>query len=287
MHRALAELYPDSLRPVRFGHCGLQAHVEVSDNDPPEYRLAAEYCRDRWCRPCQRERGRIIAANIIEHLDGAFCRFLTLTIRTADLTLREAVQKLYTSFARLRLTTFWRTRVTGGCATCEIKRTRDTLRWHPHLHILLQGDYLPIGWLGQHWHKITGDSYIADITACEDGSQAAHYVTKYLSKPVPSSILRNPADLREAIKALDGRHLVFTFGTWRGLKLTHTESQAAWSQVCTYRELVERVIAGNLESRRILSHLLGQHNLDPTRLDEWIRESQALHRHLQLTLDYP
>lgn len=289
VYRALELAYPDKLRSVRFGSCGANAHVEVSDTDPPEYRLAAEHCRDRWCRPCQRERGRIIAANIVEHLDGGFCRFLTLTIRTRDLSLSDAVHKLYRSFAKLRQTVWWRSRVTGGCATCEIKRTRDGLGWHPHLHLLVQGEYLPQGWLAKKWLAITGDSYIVDIFAVQDGVKAARYVTKYLSKPVPASIVRNPDDLLEAIQALTGRHLVLTFGSWRGLKLTHTESPAAWTQLCTYRELVDKASAGETESRRILSHLLGQHGLDPTSLDTWLRESLALHKAyiLACQLDLP
>lgn len=289
VYRALEACFPDKLRPFRFGSCGINAHVEASDADPPDYRLVSENCRDRWCRPCQRERGRIIAANIVEHLAGRPCRFLTLTIRTHELTLAEAVRKLYTSFSKLRQTIWWKSRVTGGCATCEIKRTRDGLGWHPHLHLLVQGEYLPQGWLAQKWHGITGDSYIVDIFAVEDTAKAARYITKYLSKPVPSSIVRNQADLQEAVLALTGRHLVMTFGSWRGVKLTRTESQAGWTQLCTYRDLVAKAEAGETESRRILSHLLGQHGLDPTSLDTWIRESLALHKSAMLAyqLDLP
>lgn len=226
-----------------------------------------------------------MAANIVEHLGTAPCRFVTLTIRTENLSLRDAVQKLFTSFSRLRQTKFWRSRVTGGCATCEIKRTSDMSRWHPHLHLLVQGKYIPQGWLGRKWHEITGDSYIVDVFLCNNGVEAARYVTKYLSKPVPSSILRNPEHLREAIKALEGRHLVATFGDWRGKKLTETVSENTWAVFCTYRELVDRVLHGDLESRRIIRNLLAHANLNPDHLEDWVREHNALHRDLQLMLE--
>ena len=256
----------------------MTAHVQVSDQDPPEFRISSENCRDRWCRPCQRERSRIIAANIIEHLDSRPSRLITLTIRTEGLTLRQGVAKLYTSFQKLRQTTFWKTRVTGGCATCEIKRTQDGLRWHPHLHLLVEGEYVPAGWLSKHWHKICGDSFIVHVTLADTATTAARYITKYLSKPVPSEIVRHHANLVEAIKALTGRRMVSTFGNWQGLQLTETCSDVSWSNLCTYRDLVDQVKRGDTDSRRILQHLLGQAGLDPNDLDTWLRETQALHR---------
>lgn len=278
IHRALEQAVPTGQRSTRFGLCGMSAHVQVSDQDPPEFRISSENCRDRWCRPCQRERSRIIAANIIEKLDSRPCRLITLTIRTEGMTLRAAVRKLYGSFTKLRQTTFWRSRVTGGCATCEIKLTQDGTRWHPHLHLLVEGDYVPAGHLAKKWHVITGDSFIVDVRMAADTTTAARYITKYLGKPVPSSIVRDHAHLTEAIKALTGRRMVSTFGNWQGLQLTETCSEVSWSNLCTYRELVDKVLDGDLDSRRILQHLLGQAGLDPSDLDNWIRETQTLHR---------
>ena len=256
----------------------MTAHVQVSDDDPPQFRISSENCRDRWCRPCQRERSRIIAANIIDHLDNKPCRLVTLTIRTEGLTLRQAVAKLYSSFQKLRQTTFWKTRVTGGCATCEIKLSTDGERWHPHLHLLVEGDYIPTGHLAKKWHKITGDSFIVDVRLAADTTTAARYITKYLGKPVPSSIVRDHPRLVEAIQALTGRRMVSTFASWQGLQLTETCSEQSWSNLCTYRELVDKVVGGDTDSRRILQHLLGQAGLDPSDLDTWIREQQTLHR---------
>ncbi len=286
VYRALDDVFPEGQRSPRFGICGLKAHVELSDADPPEYRLSAEFCRDRWCRPCQRERGRIIAANIVDHLDGARCRLVTLTIRTHQMPLADAIVKLYTSFARLRQTTFWRTRVTGGCAVCEVKRTQDDTRWHPHLHLLVQGNYIPQGWLAKHWYELTGDSYIVDVRSCTHAPDAARYVTKYLSKPVPSSIVRSPGSLREAMKALHGRRMVTTFGDWRGLRLTETESQAGWSKLCTYRELTDRVLLRDTEATRILSHLMGQADLNPSDLETWVRELLTYRKPLDPSLSF-
>lgn len=276
------------MQSVRFGKCGLEAHVEVSDTDPPEYRLSAEYCRSRWCRPCQNERGRIIAANLLEYLDGYLPLFITLTIRTHGLSLQDAVIKLYNSFAKLRQTDFWKSRVEGGCVVCEIKRCQDDARWHPHLHILATSKWVPVGWLGQKWHEITGDSYIVDVGRSASDYKTAYYLCKYLRKPVPAHIVRNHDYLTEAIKALRGRRMVATFGSWRGLKLTHTEAQAAWTKLCTYQELIRKAQTHDTTARRILSHLIGQASLDPSNLDKWLQERLVLYKltDTQLALDY-
>lgn len=270
--RALGDVYPVGPRIDRFLWCGQDAFVEVSDADPPEYRVASVRCRDRWCRVCGGERSRHIAANLVDHLAGRTVRFLTLTIKTDELTLSQAVNKLYRSFARLRTTRFWRARTAGGAATCEIKRTRDETRWHPHLHVLVEGKYMHHVDLRRHWWRITGDSYHIDIRPVDDHAKAAEYLCKYLKKPVPAQIVRNVDWLQEAIVALNGRRMVTTFGTWRGLKLTAVPDRGAWTKLCSLRDLTERAGRGDPASKRILRHLLGQHSIDPATLEAHLDE---------------
>lgn len=264
--RALDRVYPDNQRSCKFQWCGENAHVEVSATDPPEYRINSENCRDRWCRACQGERTRTIAANITDHLGDRYSRFLTLTIKTDTLTLKQAVDKLYRSFAKLRLTRLWRRRVTGGVATCEVKRTQNGDAWHPHLHILIEGKYLPHHDLRRAWFRITGDSYIVHIQQTGNAVVGARYVTKYLRKPVPAEIVRNDAWLDEAIRALHARRMVTTFGTWRGLQLTDAPDRGAWVTLCSLRDLIQRAGQGDPDAIRILRRLMPQHQLDPATL---------------------
>lgn len=272
--QALGEVFPTGPRIDRFLWCGQDAFVEVSDGDPPEYRVASVRCRDRWCRVCGTERSRHVAANLVDHLDGRTVRFLTLTIKTDELTLSQAVNKLYRSFAKLRLTRLWKRCVVGGAATCEIKRTSNGTRWHPHLHVLVEGKYIPQEDLRRAWFKITGDSYILHIMPTPDNAVAAGYLTKYLSKPVPAEIVRNVDWLQEAIVALNGRRMVTTFGSWRGVKLTDVPDRGAWTKLCSLRELTERAGRGDQRSRHILRHLLGQHSIDPETLDKHLGDLQ-------------
>jgi len=143
--------------------------------------------------------------------------------------------------------------------------------------LLVEGTYIPQGWLAKKWLKLTQDSYIVDVFKVDTPTDAARYVTKYLSKPVPSRLLRNHAYLLEAIQALEGRRMVTTFGSWRGVKLTHTESTQAWTNLCTFLELVNKALAGDAESKLLLSHLLGHAHHDPTATETWLRATQAVH----------
>lgn len=281
VHRGLLQAFGNSPRTTRFGFCGTRAHVQQSAADPPEYRLVSEKCRDRWCRACATQRSRTVAANIVDHLADRQARFLTLTIKTTDLTLRQSIQKLYSSFAKLRQTRLWRRRVTGGVATCEVKRTADGASWHPHLHVIIEGRYIHKPDLVREWYRITLDSFIIHIRPMDTVQGAAEYVTKYLRKPVPADIVRNPQHLAAAMLALHGRRMVTTFGDWRGVKLTEVPDRGDWTTLYPFRDLVARARSGDGESRRVLRHLLGQHHLDPEKLPTYFHQLPSP----QLTLD--
>jgi hypothetical protein len=256
--RAIDEVFPASPRLERFRYCGSNAWVISNDSDPSQVAVVADHCHDRFCRPCARWRGSVIAGNINAHLADRPYRFLTLTIKTDGLTLPQAVDKLYTSFARLRRTRIWQQRVTGGCAVCEIKPRASGTGWHPHLHCILEGRYLPQPVIRKHWERITTDSYIVDIRPGRDSAAAAHYVSKYITKPFGSAVIRNHDRLCEAIEALHNRRVIHTFGSWRGLKLCHFEPSGTWSRVCTLAELRSKARRGDPDAQELLTHLTGE-----------------------------
>jgi hypothetical protein len=144
VHDALATVFPASTRLQRFRDCGSHAWVIRNDDDPSQFAVVSDHCRDRFCRPCAAFRGRVIAHNVAAYLGSRPYRFLTVTIKTTDLTLKEGVDKLYRCFAALRRSKLWRATVRGGCVVCEVKPKIGTTGWHPHLHAILEGKFLPI-----------------------------------------------------------------------------------------------------------------------------------------------
>lgn len=235
-----------------FTGCGQHAYVFQSVDNPDQYAIGGSTCHDRFCLPCGRERSRRIATNVLDKLEQEQARFLTLTLKSDGEPLAELLAKLSKDFASLRKTKLWRNKVTGGVAFTEIKWFAKTGRWHPHLHCLVQGRYLPQDELSKLWHKITGTSFIVDIRFATNNAIVTHYISKYATKPLDHSVVMVPDRLQEAVLALKGKRLCMTFGTWRGYSLTAPLEDGKWINLGTLRELVERATNGSEEAQRVL-----------------------------------
>jgi hypothetical protein len=209
-------------RTDAFSVCGTWCVVERSPSEK-RVRIRGNYCHDRFCEPCGRARSNRIAKNLEKQmsekgLQGKHFRLITLTLKHSRAPLSKQVDRLYKSFRALRACGCWKRSQDGGAAFLEIKRSA-TGEWHPHLHVVMEGGFLDQQTLRDEWHRITKDSFIADIRMVRDLSQAAAYVAKYAAKPMDPSIFFDAEALAESIGALSGRRLCTTLGTWRGFEL--------------------------------------------------------------------
>lgn len=252
---ALGTAFPRSTRLTRFAECGSRAWVIRNEDQPDLYAVASDHCHDRFCKPCASFRGRVIANNVAAYLRNRPYRFLTLTIRTTDLTLKQGVDKLYRCFAALRRTKIWDSKVSGGCAILEVKPKESGTGWHPHIHAILEGRYLPLPLIRRHWMRITTDSFIVDIAKGRDPEQAARYVSKYITKPFDDGTIRNPERLLQAVEALHGRRLVATFGRWRGQRLTVYTPTSTWIRIAPLGMLRAKAKAGDDDALTLYTYL--------------------------------
>ncbi len=252
---ALQSIFPQSLRLDRFRTCGDAAWVYRSQSNPDHFKVCSDSCRDRWCRACQRDRSRIIAANLRQHLADLDVKMVTLTLRHRDQPLRFQVDRLLDAFRTLRKKPLWKDAIDGGVAFVEVKYNPDTDRWHPHLHILCTGAWIHQADLSSTWHAITGDSFNVDIRLVRDLDRVAYYVVKYASKPMNTVLYRNPRRLREAVDALQGRHLCLTFGSFRGWKLTEQADSDDWVLVGTLEAFRIRAFERDPDAMRVLDSL--------------------------------
>lgn len=225
---AIAREWPHSSRYERFLTCGTNAWVVKHPTNSSDYRVQADYCHDRWCVPCARQRARVLATNLAKATADRPCRFVTLTLHSGQESLSTLVHKLYRCFALLRRTNLWRAKVTGGAAIVEVVRGKQKNRWHPHLHVLVHGAFIPQRDLSAEWLRITHDSSIVDIRLARTEAEVTRYVTKYVSKPVPAGTAHDADLLHELVTALHKKRLCATFGTWQGLKLTDTGDPVEW-----------------------------------------------------------
>ena len=174
-------------------------------------------CRHKLCPFCAKARSGQVAADLLAILTAMkHPRTLILTVASTDTGLTEQMRFLRRSFAKLRRTPAWRERVKGGAYTVEVTYNPDTKRWHPHLHMIIDGTYFPVRLLQRLWHEITNGSKIVWIQDVHDKPGIARELAKYIGKPQRVSTL--PADrIREYAGAVTGSRMVQTFGTSFGV----------------------------------------------------------------------
>lgn len=255
VYDALRRTMQSCSRLIAFDACGVSAYVYRSKDEPHDYRLGGSSCRDRFCVPCARDRSRCLASNVLKASDGGPSRFLTLTLKQSADPLAHTIDRIYSSFARLRQSKVWRRHVNGGCAFLEMKWAAHSKMWNVHLHCVVHGSYLPQAKLSATWHRITGDSPIVDVRFVKDDERVAAYVTKYVSKPLNSTFLNRPARLDEVIVATRNRRLCLTFGTWRGIKLTESPNDREWVSIGAFHDVALRAVDGDAESLKAVRQI--------------------------------
>jgi len=244
---------------VRFQRCGSDPWVAVDPDDPTRLTILTDHCRSRWCIPCANTRAHTIATNLTRLATDAPARFITLTLRHASTPLPDQLTRLYASFRALRRSKLWARHVSGGAAVLEISFARSSQEWHPHLHVICHGTYIPKEALSAAWLQATGDSFIVDVRLVRDSKQLASYVTKYVTKPIPSAISNDPPRLAELVRACASRRLVLTFGTWRGFRLSESLDTTAWKRIDALDSLIAKADNGYGDAPRLLALLQRTH----------------------------
>lgn len=256
--RIRAALARSDVAQSRLEHwdgCGADAWVLRDPENAERLKIASSTCKDRFCVPCADQRSAKIGRRIRDKISATRISFLTLTLVDNDINLTGLLDKLLRSFRSLRQWPRWRTTVQGGVAFVEIKWNDNANRWHPHLHVIMEADYLPQAAIAERWHAITGTSFIVDIRRPPNVEHVIRYVTKYGSKPLDNSFVKNPDRLDEAIASLHGRHLATAFGAWRGWCLHDDDEHEKWLPVDTLSSLLRREARGDPEAIKIMEQL--------------------------------
>lgn len=273
---AIQKLATNSEILERFQQCGANCWVMVCTTDQGRHRLMCDRCRSRWCDACGQERRRTVTKNLITQLCTRYglatphapckqIRFLTLTMRSAATPLKEQLDRLYSCFGRFRNRAKIKKCIKGGIAFLELTRNRQTGTWHPHLHVLFEGEFLPHALASAIWREVTGDSFIVDIRAIRSVGEAAGYVVKYATKSVNANVWADPEALAEAMVALVGKRTFNSFGTWKPLKLARPiADDLDWEPVCSLKTLMNRARSGDRDSIMLLQTLFGGNNDEPT-----------------------
>lgn len=226
--RALIQGECSAGRVLRFRMCGAFAWLQRGAEDAARVRVVASLCHDRFCLPCQRLHAHTVASNLQAACQGREIRFVTLTVRHSPEPLRGQMESLYAAFRRLRQRVWWRENVTGGAAFLEVTLSAGDGCWHPHLHVLVEGRWLERSRLSAEWRAVTGDSFVVDVRRPRSLDQTVSYVTKYVTKGLPTASLLDSDRLVELILAISGRRTILAFGTWRRIRLSARPESGEW-----------------------------------------------------------
>lgn len=217
-------------------------------------------------------------------------RHLVLTAPALDAPLADQLRGMQDAMKRLRQQLAWKRRVIGGVYTIEVTFNETTGRWHPHLHVIVDGDFFPHHELMDAWRQALsscelweglepGDRVIVHISAVHNRKQLARYIAKYIAKPA-ELCKWSLACIREYSLAVVGKRMMHTFGTLHGVKLgvdDPNEVDPDSEMLIGVAELDWRGINGHqvaIEAVALLRHLLPHvscwfgTNRDPA-IDEW------------------
>lgn len=190
---------------------------------------AEHSCSVRVCPHDSRRRSLVLAGRMEKFLVGMTgLRYAVFAERNTE-DLRQGIVSLWEAWTRLRRSVRWKKYVRGCIVAMEVTYNREENTWHPHLNVLMQGEYFPFEELNQAWITATeGRGKTSFIRAADAGTvrELIKYVTKL------SDLIGKPSALDEFLTAVFRRRLVRTYGTFYGLPVDDEENPGVCCPDC-------------------------------------------------------
>lgn len=213
-------------------------------------RVASSRCGLRWCPLCIRTKRFIITTSVAAWLkEREKPKFLTLTLKHSTAPLSNQIDALYGFFKEFKRRPWFKKRLKGGVWFFQVKVSATDGLWHPHLHILFEGRFLPHADCSKKWCEITHGSSVVDIRAVNNPRKAAEYVARYAAAPCDLASLDADRAV-DVIRALHHRRIVGVFGTAAGLKLASTPppDAADWEYLGSFGLIMHNAEIGSSDS---------------------------------------
>lgn len=193
---------------------------------------SAQFCKKHLlCPLCAIRRGaKMVKAyldrlEVIKRSESDLKAFLvTLTVKDGE-DLLERFEHLQRSVHKLHKTRTGKGQYSEACKaqgavwSYEFKRGNNSGKWHPHVHaVWLCKEKPDAKALSAQWKKITGDSFIVDVTPFHNQDDVVSgflevfkYAVKFSDLPL--------ADNWKGFEALQGKRLIASFGLFRGVEV--------------------------------------------------------------------
>jgi len=266
-YNAALELYSSidevegSHRAEKLKECRTYAWFAVH-KESRQIRVVSNACKLRWCPVCAEARYMHIRSLVREWLLSVRNpKFLTLTMRHTNTPLSSQINALYKHFRNFRLQKLISKKIRGGVWFFQLKRGKKSGEWHPHLHCVIDADYIDKVKLSLDWQNTTGNSFIVDIRRVKDPGKVADYVSRYCSRPAKLTEFSED-DRTEVFTVCHGRRLAGTWGTGRRIQFNVRPVNevaewirlGSWSDVVTesrYSPIARRVLKAFFTSQPI------------------------------------
>ena len=170
-----------------------------------------------------------------------------------------------------------------------IEVTRNKLRgeWHPHIHIVVDGNYIPQRALLGEWQKVCQGAKVVDIRKVHSARKAAEYMASYVAKSSDAGSIAEDA-LWEWARSVQSMRMLQTFGNARGRKL---ELEAAkrpddWARIADGNALARAAVQGMTEADALLDQIRSvDRGPKPIESPPLTDAQRALNRHLRSQVD--
>lgn len=226
----------------RLADCRTRAWF-VRHKETGKVRIAAKQCRLRWCYHCSEARQQFITQAVAPWFNEAVRpKLLTMTIKHSKKPLPEQIDFLYKSFAKFRNRLFLKNRIRGGVWFFQITYNQEKQEWHPHLHALLDAEYLDHAELKKIWHKVTKCSNVVHIRAVHDPDHTLAHNARYAARP--SALIKIPTELWPTLfTAFNGRRICGTWGNARCISLRPQKPENAedWKSIGGFKTVARQL----------------------------------------------
>jgi len=181
---------------------------------------AENSCSVRVCPHCAYRRTLVLAGRIERYTVGKpGLRYAVLAERNCT-DLADGVKSLWAAWTSLRRGVRWKKYVRGCIVALEVTYNADEGTWHPHLNVLMEGEFFPFEELNQAWIDATEHrGRTSYIRAADEGT--VRELIKYVTKV--ADLLDDAEVLDEFLSAIDRKRLVRTYGTFYGLNVADEE----------------------------------------------------------------
>jgi hypothetical protein len=207
--------YPSNRKQSRrLAACGATARFYV-DTIAGDVTTSITRCGVRLCPWCTRHRTAEATRQILAAMATMLHpRVIVLTLRSVCGPLSPQLDHLRRAFRRLRSYKKWKDLVTAGIYAIEVTFNTVTKRWHPHVHMIVDGQYFPKFLLTNLWRKASEGSEITWIQDVTNPNEDALELAAYIGKP-PAVAHLGLAAIQEYARVTTGLRMLQPFGTLR------------------------------------------------------------------------